>query len=222
MRALQRLGWLAFNVALVYVARHGETEWNREGRYQGQRESALTATGRAQAEALAGAFAGVALDRIVSSPLGRCVETALPLARGHGLHLERDARLIEIAHGDWEGRLRSDIQRDDASTLRAWQQSPADVTFRGGESLENVRDRWDAFIQTLDGKSNVMVVTHDVVVRIAILVATGQPLDRLWEPRVINGGYATFAHDDGRLSLRDECADRHLEGLLVDTAQQAL
>lgn len=207
---------------ILYVARHGETDWNREGRYQGQRESHLTATGRAQADALADALAHASLEEIATSPLARCRDTAAPLAQRTGVALTVDDRLLEIAHGTWEGRLREEIERDDAATMRDWRERPDRVRFLGGESLADVRERWRAFAGALTGKNVVAVVTHDVLVRVALLDATNRPLSRLWEPRVVNGGYARLALDDGRWSVLDECVDAHLGGLLVDTASQAL
>lgn len=207
---------------IVYVARHGETDWNREGRYQGQRESHLTATGRAQAEALAAALDSAEIGRIVSSPLARCRDTATPLSIATGIAVEDDALLLEIGHGTWEGRLRSEIERDDPERMRAWRAHPQTVTFDGGESLAGVYGRWRTFASKLEGNNSVAVITHDVLVRVAILDATMRPLSRLWEPRVVNGGYARFAVNGGEWNLLDECVDAHLTGLLVNTERQAL
>ena len=207
---------------ILYVARHGETDWNHEGRYQGQRESHLTATGSAQAQALADALAVVGVERIVSSPLARCRDTALPLARETSVAVEIDPRLIEIAHGTWEGRLRSEIEHDDPQTMRAWRRHPETVQFAGGESLAQVMERWRTFARSLTDDNVVVVVTHDVLVRLALLDATERPLSHLWEPRVVNGGYAKFGVENGRLRVIDECVDTHLEGLLVSTERQAL
>ena len=207
---------------IVFVARHGETDWNRAGRYQGQQESMLTETGFAQAGALARALADRPIARVICSPLSRCVETAQPLADLHHVALERDRRAIEIAHGVWEGRLRSDLERDDAQTMRAWREAPQTVRFDGGESLEDVRLRWESFASDLRGEHDVAVVTHDVIVRLAILHAAGRPLSELWQPRVVNGGYAAFDVRDGRWTLVEECVDAHLDGLRVNLSQQAL
>jgi phosphoserine phosphatase len=207
---------------MLYVARHGETDWNREGRYQGQRESHLTSTGRAQAEALANALGSEPITRVISSPLARCVDTAAPLAGRLGVDLEVDRRLLEIAHGTWEGRLRDEIERDDPQTMTAWRDRPDRVHFEGGESLEDVLARWRAFARSIDGKNDIAVVTHDVLVRLALLDAARRPLSRLWEPRVVNGGYARFHVEDGALRVLDECVDDHLGALLVDIARQAL
>ncbi|HTZ55311.1 MAG TPA: histidine phosphatase family protein [Candidatus Acidoferrum sp.] len=206
---------------MIYVARHGETDWNREGRYQGQRESHLTQTGDAQAGALAQALAQERITRVIASPLARCVETAAPLARALGVTVETDRDLIEIAHGSWEGRLRAEIERDDPQTLQQWREHPQLVQFEGGESLHDVAHRWRAFMQRLGDADDVAIVTHDVIVRLAILAALERPLAHLWEAHVTNGAYARF-RGRGSWELLDACVDAHLGTLIVDTAAQAL
>ncbi len=122
----------------------------------------------------------------------------------------------------WEGRLRTQIERADPETMRQWREAPDTVCFDGGESLAAVLARWQSFAQALDGKNEVVLVTHDVLVRLAILSATQRPLSQLWEPRVVNGGYARFTVRNGSWRLEDECVDGHLAELLVDPRQQAL
>ena len=207
---------------ILYIARHGETTWNREGRYQGQRESELTETGREQARALARALGDTAVAKVYSSPLARCMDSAAPLAEARNLGVVADLRLIEIAHGTWEGRLRDDVQADDAPRFLQWRQTPELVRFPGGESLAEVFARWRSFVSSLHGEDAVAVLTHDVLVRLAILDATKRELSRLWEPRVVNGGYARLDLRAGELRMLDECIDSHLAGILVDTARQAL
>lgn len=206
---------------MIYVARHGETQWNREGRYQGRLESSLTDTGRAQAEALARALRDKPVTRVVASPLLRCTQTAAPLAAALGVTLETDSRLLEIAHGDWEGRLRSEIQRDDAALWEQWRAHPETVRFRGGESLADVLARWRGFTEQFSGNDEAVVVTHDVVVRLAILDATGRGPAQLWEPRVVNAAYAVF-RAGAPWRLEEPCVDDHLTGVAVDPASQAL
>ncbi|HVA28953.1 MAG TPA: histidine phosphatase family protein [Candidatus Baltobacteraceae bacterium] len=207
---------------ILYVARHGETTWNREGRYQGQRESQLTDTGREQALALAGALRERPLSAIYSSPLARCRDTARALADACAIEPTLDERLIEIGHGTWEGRLREDVERDDPERFAQWRLHPDRVAFPGGETLGAVLERWRAFVASLVGAGEIAVVTHDVLVRLAILDASGRGSQRLWEPRVVNGGFARLELHDGRLALLDECIDSHLAGILVDTSRQAL
>jgi broad specificity phosphatase PhoE len=209
-------------VTQLFVARHGETDWNRAGRYQGQLESTLTDLGRRQAGALAQALAQHGIERVVASPLSRCVETAQPLARALRLELETDERLLEIDHGNWSGRLRAEIERDDPNRIRAWRENPQSVQFEGGETLRDVFTRWREFAASLAGGGNVAVVTHDVLVRLAVLDASLRPLSALWKPRVHNGGYAAFERHADRWKLVNECRDAHLIGMLADASGQAL
>jgi len=207
---------------MIYVARHGETDWNRTGRYQGQRdESRLTETGHAQAAALASALAPAGVTRVIASPLTRCLESAAPLAARLRVDVEVDRDLIEIAHGTWEGRVRADIEREEPAAMRVWREQPQRARFVGGESLDDVAARWRRFAQGLGAADGVAIVTHDVIVRLAIVDATGEPLAHLWEPRVVNGGYACF-RGGGSWELVAACVDAHLGEHAVDIASQAL
>lgn len=206
----------------VYVARHGETTWNVEGRYQGRLESPLSELGGRQSEALANAMSPLGLGRVVSSPLGRCVATAEPAAARARLPVERDPRLIEIAHGSWEGRLRDELAANDPQRYHAWRNDPAHVAFEDGETLAQVRDRWRAFAASFQPEAPALVVTHDAVVRVALTDARGEGLEAFWNARVENGAYAIFEVDGGTWTLLEACVTAHLEGLRADTARQAL
>jgi phosphoserine phosphatase len=206
---------------VIYIVRHGETDWNREGRYQGQRESQLTEKGHAQARALAAALAQERITRVIASPLARCTESARPLAAARGVAIETDPDLIEIAHGTWEGCLRGEIERKDPHTMQLWREHPHLVQFEGGESLRDVEHRVCGFVERLGNADNVAIVTHDVIVRLAILRATQRPLAQLWDTPVRNGAYARF-RGGGSWELLDACVDAHLGDLIVDTATQAL
>ena len=206
----------------VYVARHGETTWNREGRYQGRRESELTGLGERQAAALAGAMAPHALSHVVTSPLGRCRLTGAPSAEAVHAALTVDDELIEIAHGTWEGRLRDEIAANDPVRYRAWREDPANVSFEGGESVRDVAQRWSRFAAAFAPAGPALVVTHDAVARVALCAAQGLGLDAFWKVRAINGGFAVYNVDDGRWTLVEELVDAHLDGLRADHERQAL
>ncbi|MFN2461603.1 MAG: histidine phosphatase family protein [Candidatus Velthaea sp.] len=208
----------------VYIARHGETTWNVAGRYQGRMESELSILGVRQGMALATACAALEppLERVVSSPLTRCIATARFVGERLQLSVERDERLLEIAHGTWEGRLRDDIIANDGARYRAWKELPAEVAFPGGETLADVRARWRAFAAAFDAAVPALIVTHDVVVRIAILEAQGRGLEDLWNVRVQNGAYAIFEVDGARWTLVREIAAEHLAGLEARIETQAL
>ncbi len=207
---------------MVRVARHGETTWNSAGRYQGRRESTLSPLGIAQARALAGALAQKPIAQIVSSPLARCLATAYPLALALGVTVVQEPLLLEIAHGTWEGRHRDEIARSEPERFFDWKHRPDRVRFIGGESVGDVLDRWKKFADSYDQNVETLVVTHDVVVRLAILHARGQSTAALWEPKVVNAGFAEFSVSDARWDLQIECVEEHLAGLAANVDTQAL
>ena len=94
----------------ILLARHGETPWNAEGRYQGQIDIPLSPVGEAQASALGQRLQDMQIDRAVASPLSRALSTArLALGEARAGMLTTDSDLQEIAHGEWEGLLASEI-----------------------------------------------------------------------------------------------------------------
>lgn len=188
----------------VLIARHGETTWNAVGRYQGRLEAPLSSRGQAQARALARALTGAGVGRIISSPLGRCVQTALPLAMQIGVPIETEPLLTEIAHGTWEGRYRSEIAENDPERFRLWREHPERARFEGGESLEDVLERWQRFVASFEPRVHTLIVTHDIVLRVAILERTGRPLSALRTIRARNGAYARFAVNAGVWVLKAE------------------
>ena len=126
----------------ILLARHGETPWNAEGRYQGQIDIPLSPIGEAQAQALGARLASVDITRAVASPLSRAQRTAqLALGSDRAAMLLTEPDLQEIAHGEWEGLLASEINEKDPSRLRAWREEPDTVLMPGGESLRLVLDR---------------------------------------------------------------------------------
>jgi broad specificity phosphatase PhoE len=215
---------------MIYVARHGETTWNLAGRYQGRLESALSGLGVRQGFALAAYFfarleAGEPVPRrIVSSPLLRCAATARFSATSLDVPLETDPRLIEIAHGTWEGCYRDELAANDPERYRRWREEPASVAFDGGETLADVAERWESFArdELLAAEGDVLVVTHDAVVRCALVAAAGRSLDDFWKVRVENGAFALLESDGRSLRVVEECAVAHLAGVRADVAGQAL
>ncbi|WP_166208911.1 histidine phosphatase family protein [Cognatiluteimonas telluris] len=172
----------------ILLARHGETAWNAEGRYQGQEDIALSPVGEGQARALGERLRDVRVDRAVASPLSRALRTAqLALGPGRSDLLHTDAGLMEIAHGDWEGLLSSEIRARDPQRLRAWREAPHEVLMPQGESLPQVLERaWPALARACDGLGDddtLLVVAHDAVNRVLLSRVMGLPLSRLWSFR---------------------------------------
>ena len=207
---------------IIYITRHGETTWNMVGRYQGRLESALSALGLRQGEALAQRFANEPPDRIISSPLLRCAATARFVAARTNREIETDAALVEIDHGTWEGRYRDELAKNDPERFRAWREQPDAVSFEGGESVRDVMARWQAFRRALTSAGTTLVVTHDAVVRCALLDLTGRPLADFWEVPFENAALAKVEVDGERWRLLEARETSHLSGLRADVRGQAL
>ncbi len=169
----------------ILLARHGETPWNAEGRYQGQVDIPLSEVGIAQANALGERLKDLRIDRAVASPLSRATRTAqLALGEARAAQLDFDEGLLEIGHGEWEGLLASEIAERDPQRLRAWREAPDTVLMPGGESLQLVLDRaWPALERTCDGlgaDDTLLIVAHDAVNRVLLARILGLPLTKLW------------------------------------------
>jgi broad specificity phosphatase PhoE len=128
-------------VTSIILCRHGETDWNRQGRYQGRTDVPLNARGLEQARDLARRLADERVDIVYSSTLARAYDTAVEIARVHRLEVRRDPRLDEIDQGSWEGLRRDEIAVHHPAELAAWQSHPVDLRLPGGETLEEVRLR---------------------------------------------------------------------------------
>jgi len=169
----------------ILLARHGETAWNAEGRYQGQEDIPLSDVGEAQARALGERLRHVHIDKAVASPLKRALRTAeLALGDDRLARLTTDAGLMEIAHGTWEGLLAAEIRERDPDRLHAWRHAPHEVLMPEGESLQHVFDRaWPALARAAKGlgeHDTLLVVAHDAVNRVLLCKVLGLPLARLW------------------------------------------
>lgn len=166
------------DITALILIRHGETDWNVKGRYQGQADPPLNARGLAQAHQLARELRGLGLDVLYTSPLRRALETAQVLAQSLGLPLHLEPRLMEIHQGDWQCRLRSDIAARYPDLFERWQAEPWAVTPPGGESLAQVQARVYAALDDIlarhQGK-RVGLVTHRIP--IALIKVRYQGLD---------------------------------------------
>jgi probable phosphoglycerate mutase len=174
----------------ILLARHGETPWNAEGRYQGQIDIPLSEVGERQARSLGERLRDAVITRAIASPLARAKRTAeLALGDARAAMLGFDEGLKEIGHGEWEGLLAAEIRERDPARLLAWREAPESVLMpgAGGESLRNVADRaWPALARACEGLSDddtLLLVAHDAVNRVLLCRILGLPLTRLWSFR---------------------------------------
>ncbi|EKP93910.1 histidine phosphatase family protein [Thermaerobacter subterraneus] len=154
----------------LYLIRHGETDWNRAGVYQGQKDTALSPRGRQQARALGRRFAHHPLDLVLASDLKRAVETARAVAgsRRPPVPLETDPRLREMNFGAWEGLAAAEIRARYADDYAAYQADPFEGRPTGGETFRELGERaWDAVDERLrrPGLRRLAVVAHGGTVK---------------------------------------------------------
>lgn len=164
-------------IALILI-RHGETEWNKIGRYQGQADPPLNANGRQQTVELAEALVAARLDLIYTSHLRRAYETAEIVARRLNIPLFTETRLQEIHQGDWQTRLRSEIETLYPDLFRRWESEPWQVTPPGGEHLRQVQKRVYTAVDEIIARhpeKRIGLVTHRIP--IALLKMRYQKLD---------------------------------------------
>ncbi len=167
----------------LLLVRHAATDWTAEGRYQGRLDPPLSAAGCREAAALAAALAGRPIGLVIASPLGRALATARPIATATRATLRIDERLVEIAYGGWEGLTQAEVKARFPDELRSWKRTPATARPPAGESLAEARARLEAVLADLpaqaDGGGEIALVTHDLLIRLALLMANGEGLERV-------------------------------------------
>jgi probable phosphoglycerate mutase len=162
---------------LVYLARHGQTAYNAEGRFQGQQEIPLDDTGRAQAAELAERAAAYGFAALWCSPLLRARETADAVAARIGLAPVEDARLMETDSGNWTDRSFADVIAEAPEEFAAFANADASFAFPGGESFAQQEVRVAAALDDVEaGELPALVVCHGMVIRAALAVRAGELL----------------------------------------------
>lgn len=184
----------------ILLARHGETEWNAAGRWQGQADPPLNETGKAQAERLAELLDPYPLAAIYASDLERARATAEAVGRRRGLPvlLRRDLR--EVDCGSWSGRFHADLPPEQVARWRAGEKA-----WEGGESYEEMAERILAAVFDIaarhDGE-HVLIVSHGGAIRAIHASALGLSYHeyRLRHPTVQNGALSAVAARGGTLA----------------------
>jgi broad specificity phosphatase PhoE len=165
--------------ANVYLARHGQTAYNLERRFQGHLPVPLDDTGREQAtdlaqRATAGTSDGIAFVALWCSPLLRARETADIVAERLDLEPREEPRLMETDAGDWTDRLFTDVQAEDPDGFAGFIEGRPDFGFPGGESFAQQGVRVAAALADVErSELPALVVCHGVVIRIALFQRAG-------------------------------------------------
>jgi len=200
----------------ILLARHGETLFNVEGRWQGQSDSPLSARGLAQARELGRALNAEAIAAVYSSDLGRAMQTAHEVATLHGLTVRPEVRLREIDTGGFTHKNWAEIDAEYPGQREIWSKTPASFRMPGGEPLLEAQTRALAFIaETMPRHADqtIVIISHGGIGQAILVNAMGRTVDDLWlTERVDNCQISRleWTPDDG-LKLVELSDVRHLE-----------
>lgn len=175
-----------------WLVRHGQTDWNLAGRWQGQSPCApgLNTTGRVQAFAASERLSAVRFSAVYSSDLLRSFQTAELLAEPLGLSINLEPRLREINLGDWEGMFSNEIEARYEQELEARARDPFNAHAPNGESPREVADRVLRTINEIANKHSagpILIVSHGVSLAVIICHNEGHLMQKVYEHIPENG-----------------------------------
>ena len=173
----------------VYLARHGQSEWNNQGRVTGQTDIGLSPKGQQQSGALAECLKGEPLEAIYASALRRTVDTARPTAVAKRLPIVSLPELNEIHLGVLQGRHRDERDTEAQSLWAQWQADPWGYRVPGGERFDEFAQRVDRGLQSILRQhqgQRVLIVGHRATNRVLLGTLLGWPRERWAELRLRN------------------------------------
>ncbi len=176
----------------ILLVRHGETEWNRTGKFQGRSNIPLNQNGKNQANALALRLKDESLSVIYASPLARAIETARLIKVYHpsATLIEEDG-FMEMDLGDFEGMDGKKWAAEHPDFLKSWWKSPGTVKMPGGESFKEVQARavntLSRILQLHPSESTVLICSHNFVILSLLCFAMDISLDKFRELRLETG-----------------------------------
>lgn len=218
----------------ILLVRHGETDWNRDQRFQGQRDIPLNPTGSEQAQQVAAFLKDVEIDLAISSPLKRSWDTGVTICQaqrdGQPAHPHLEIKplpdLQEISHGLWEGKLKSEIQAEFPGQLETWLSDPASVQMPEGENLaqvwERTRQAWQQILEIAEAQGpdvTVLVTAHDAINKAAICLLFDLKPTSFWTFKQGNGGVTVFDYPEGKMGagiLKAANLTAHMAGGILD------
>lgn len=171
-------------MTVFFLVRHGETDWNREGKYTGQSDIPLNENGRQQARQAAEQLLDLHPHVIYSSDLSRALETAQIISQVVSLPVMIDSRLREINQGEWEGLHVDEIKNRFNGLFYTREKDPFNVSSPGGETIGDVYQRVSAALKDMlhdYSDEKVVVTAHGVVLAIMRVIAGNEPIQKVFD-----------------------------------------
>ena len=198
-------------MARFILIRHGQTGWNRQGRFRGWGDIDLDDTGRRQAEAAARRVSRWEPTAIYSSPLKRALTTAQALADIAGLEVVPVDGITDMHFGVWQGMSIADVKERYPQQFDQWYHHPERLEIPDGETLEDVRQRAVATIEELAARhegETIAVVTHRVVCRVLLCHLLGLDNSHFWQIEQDTTAINLFEMEEGKTTvhlINDTC-----------------
>ena len=171
----------------IIIIRHGETEWNQTGRFQGQSDVPLSAQGRAQAAALGRNLVAEHVDAVYASDLSRAMETAAPLADRYGLDVIPDPLLRELHFGRWEGRFFNEINEETPDMMKMFYRNPEEVNIPESAAAHR--------------HERVVLVSHGAAIRILFADILSMPVRAIWHVSQLNTAVNRIRFEDDGFAI---------------------
>ena len=190
----------------LYLTRHGETQWNTQGRFQGWANSDLTELGVKQAEWLEQRIRDLEIDVVYSSPTGRAYDTAKILSTKRNLQINKHDGLREINVGIWEGKSQEEIKEICVDNhYNFWNVPSKYIPTEGGETYNQMAERSFAAISEIiknnEGK-RILVVTHTITIKSFMCMLEKRDIDTLWhEPFVKQTSLTEIDFNNGEYEI---------------------
>jgi len=187
----------------ILLLRHGETDWNLQGRCQGVTDLDLNERGRQQAVEVGKYLSGEKVDAIYSSDLKRALQTAEAIRQFHDLEITVDRDFCELNHGELEGLTFTDIRSFYPDFLTRWRSEPARLIVPGGERLFDVEQRvWkgiERIVSSHSADEKVVVVSHNFPILAILCRITGTPLNdyRAFRVEPCRLNHISYDHREG-------------------------
>ena len=179
-----------------FLVRHGETEWNRLGRFQGQVDIALNDRGLAQARDTARAAVSWRPSALYASPLVRTMQVAEEVSGRVGLPIIPEPRLMELNLGQLDGVTGQEMQEQWSQVYRGWRHDPETTVMPGGESLAQLQARaWQVLLdleQSHDEQEVVVLVSHNFAIRTIVTKLLGMPWSHFHQTYLSLGSICTL------------------------------
>ncbi len=192
----------------IIFVRHGETIWNQERRYQGQKDSSLSSLGLIQAQRVADFLSKRTIDLVYTSDLKRAFVTAEIIAKQHNLTPSVDFRLREMSFGAWEGKTRDEVMKEYPALWQSRREDVLTTRIPGGELPSEVVERFLSFLNeqtSQDAAKTIVVVSHGGALRLIIATLLHIPVEKSYCLHQSNTGLSELVHSKTGRRCSWEC-----------------